>query len=89
MNKKKKPLLLVILDGWGLSKKTNGNAIALANTPNLYTLFKESSHTRLNASGKYVGLPIGQAGNSEAGHMNISAGMVVEQDTIVIESGDI
>lgn len=85
MNKKKLPLLLIILDGWGLSKKIKGNAINLANTSNIDSLLKNYPHTRLNASGQYVGLPIGQVGNSEAGHMNISAGMVVEQDAVTID----
>ncbi len=74
------PLALVILDGWGLSKKTRGNAIASARTPNLDRLFKEFPFTALSASGEDVGLPEGQMGNSEVGHLNIGAGRVVYQD---------
>ncbi len=84
INKNKLPFLLIILDGWGLSKKIRGNAIALAKTPNMDYFFKNYPHTKLIASGKEVGLPVGQVGNSEAGHMNISGGMIVEQDLVII-----
>jgi len=76
----KKPLLLMILDGWGINPQTENNAVALANTPNLKTLLREYPHTRIMTSGMAVGLPDGQMGNSEVGHLNIGAGRVVYQD---------
>ncbi|MDQ5938874.1 MAG: 2,3-bisphosphoglycerate-independent phosphoglycerate mutase [Patescibacteria group bacterium] len=78
------PLVLMILDGWGLSKETTGNAIALAKTPNINNYFKKYSSTTINASAEFVGLPKAQPGNSEAGHMNIGAGRLVEQDDVII-----
>lgn len=78
------PLILMILDGWGLAPPNHGNAIALAKTPNLDWLSKNFPATRLEASGRSVGLPPGQDGNSEAGHMNIGAGRVAEQDAVRI-----
>lgn len=78
------PFVLVILDGWGVSKNTVGNAIALAKTPNLDAIMKRYPHTTLGASGRDAGLPPHQDGNSEAGHMNIGAGRVVEQDSVII-----
>lgn len=82
--KSKGPVLLVILDGWGISKETRGNAIALGTTPVIDTLWDNYPHTLLSASGKDVGLPPEQDGNSEAGHTNIGAGRIVEQDSVVI-----
>lgn len=76
---RKKPLMLVIMDGWGESKNSEKNAIALANTPVWDKLIKEHPYTELGASGESVGLPIGQMGNSEVGHLNIGAGRVVYQ----------
>ncbi|MBT0663769.1 2,3-bisphosphoglycerate-independent phosphoglycerate mutase [Geobacter pelophilus] len=76
----KKPLLLMILDGWGINPQTENNAVALANTPNLNSLLKEYPHTQIQTSGMAVGLPDGQMGNSEVGHLNIGAGRVVYQD---------
>ncbi|HMB66250.1 MAG TPA: 2,3-bisphosphoglycerate-independent phosphoglycerate mutase, partial [Patescibacteria group bacterium] len=87
MNKQKiakKPLILIILDGWGLSGRKEGNAVAQASTPCIDKLQKKYPFTTLHAHGKYVGLPAGQVGNSEAGHMNIGAGRVVEQDAVRI-----
>lgn len=78
------PLVLMILDGWGLSKEATGNAIALAKTPNIDNYFKNYSNTTINASGEYVGLPKNQPGNSEAGHLNIGAGRLIEQDDVII-----
>ncbi|PIR07211.1 MAG: phosphoglycerate mutase (2,3-diphosphoglycerate-independent) [Candidatus Komeilibacteria bacterium CG11_big_fil_rev_8_21_14_0_20_36_20] len=78
------PLVLIILDGWGLSKIKEGNAIALAKTPIMDGLYKKYPNTQLGAFGRHVGLSADQPGNSEAGHMNIGAGRVVEQDTMVI-----
>jgi len=80
----KKPLLLIILDGWGVSQKKEGNAIALAE-PLLITQFSKTyPSTTLEASGKYVGLPDGLMGNSEVGHLNIGAGRIVDQDIVRI-----
>lgn len=75
-----KPVLLCILDGWGLNPVSENNAIAMANTPNYDRLWNEYPHTTLRADGLSVGLPEGQFGNSEVGHMNIGAGRVVMQD---------
>jgi len=71
---------LVVLDGWGVAPPGPGNAISLARTPDLDRLFREYPHTTLNASGEAVGLPPGQMGNSEVGHLNLGAGRVVYQD---------
>ncbi|MFZ5640691.1 MAG: 2,3-bisphosphoglycerate-independent phosphoglycerate mutase, partial [Bacillota bacterium] len=76
----KKPLALIILDGWGISEKTEGNAIAAAKTPNYNRLLATYPHTTLGASGEDVGLPDGQMGNSEVGHLNIGAGRIVYQE---------
>jgi len=76
----KKPLALIIVDGWGLSENEEGNAAKVADTPNLDKLIKEYPHTELDASGEEVGLPEGQMGNSEVGHLNIGAGRIVYQD---------
>ena len=74
-----KKVLLCILDGVGLSLEQYGNAVYQANTPCLDKLMKEYPHSKLNASGELVGLPAGQMGNSEVGHMNIGAGRIVYQ----------
>ncbi|MDD6436245.1 MAG: 2,3-bisphosphoglycerate-independent phosphoglycerate mutase [Clostridiales bacterium] len=76
----KKPTVLMILDGYGLSDRTEGNAIALANTPVVDGLMKEYPFVKGNASGLAVGLPDGQMGNSEVGHMNMGAGRIVYQE---------
>lgn len=76
----KRPLALFILDGWGLSDKKEGNAIALAKKPNLDKLWAQYPHTVLGSSGEDVGLPEGQMGNSEVGHLNMGAGRVVYQE---------
>ena len=75
----KKPLVLMILDGFGIAPK-EGNAIAAANTPNLDKILKENPVTQIGASGMDVGLPDGQMGNSEVGHTNIGAGRIVYQE---------
>ncbi|WP_368489851.1 2,3-bisphosphoglycerate-independent phosphoglycerate mutase [Clostridium sp. BJN0013] len=75
----KKPVMLIILDGFGISKTDNGNAVRAAYKPNLDKYFKEYPHTELGASGLSVGLPEGQMGNSEVGHLNIGAGRIVYQ----------
>ena len=76
----KKPLMLMILDGYGYSPETRGNAIAAANTPNLDRLLSHNPKTLIGASGLDVGLPDGQMGNSEVGHTNIGAGRIVYQE---------
>ncbi|MBE5923533.1 MAG: 2,3-bisphosphoglycerate-independent phosphoglycerate mutase [Lachnospiraceae bacterium] len=87
-----KPVVLMILDGYGLNDKTEGNAIAMANTPVMDKLMKECPFVKGNASGLAVGLPDGQMGNSEVGHMNMGAGRIIYQDltsiTKAIEDGD-
>ena len=80
MNKKqKKPIVLCIMDGWGINKNYKNNAIAIARTPNVDFLTKNFAYSTLDASGKDVGLPTGQVGNSEVGHMNIGSGRIVLQ----------
>jgi 2,3-bisphosphoglycerate-independent phosphoglycerate mutase len=81
-----RPVALIVLDGWGYRPQTEGNAIALANTPTWDALWKRSSRTLLDASGLRVGLPEGQMGNSEVGHLNLGAGRVVMQDLVRISS---
>lgn len=87
----KKPLILMILDGWGLAPAGPGNAVTLAKTPYLDKCFAHCPHTELAASGEDVGLPAGQIGNSEVGHLNIGAGRIVYQElsriTRAIEDG--
>jgi len=80
----KKPTLLVILDGLGLAPPGPGNAFYQAKTPFIDSLFKQYPNTQLKASGVSVGLPRGQHGNSEAGHMNIGSGRIVSQDSVKI-----
>ncbi|OPX89723.1 2,3-bisphosphoglycerate-independent phosphoglycerate mutase [Pelotomaculum sp. PtaB.Bin117] len=80
MKTNKKPLVLVIMDGWGLSSRVEGNAIARANTPNVDSCLANYPHCALVCSGEEVGLPEGQMGNSEVGHLNIGAGRVVYQE---------
>lgn len=88
----KKPVMLMILDGFGLRAETAGNAIAAARTPNFDRLWAEWPHATLGASGLDVGLPDGQMGNSEVGHTNIGAGRIVYQEltriTKAIQDGD-
>lgn len=88
----KKPLALIILDGFGYNSSDYGNAIAAAKTPNLDKLFASCPHTLIGASGMDVGLPDGQMGNSEVGHTNIGAGRIVYQEltriTKAIKDGD-
>ena len=74
------PVVLCIMDGWGLRDTRDGNAVALADTPVFDSMRRDWPHARLAASGAEVGLPEGQVGNSEVGHMNIGAGRVVMQD---------
>jgi len=79
-------VLLLILDGWGLSDQKEGNAVYLAKTPNIDKLWQNFPKTKLFAHGKYVGLPDEQDGNSEAGHMNLGGGRIVIQDAVYISN---
>ncbi|MFL5597504.1 MAG: 2,3-bisphosphoglycerate-independent phosphoglycerate mutase [Gemmatimonadaceae bacterium] len=81
-----RPVALIVLDGWGYRAETDGNAIALANTPTWDALWRRGSRTLLEASGLRVGLPEGQMGNSEVGHLNLGAGRVVMQDLVRISA---
>jgi 2,3-bisphosphoglycerate-independent phosphoglycerate mutase len=81
---KPKPLLLVVLDGWGLRAEREANAIAIAGTPAMDALMREFPWTAIQTSGLSVGLPEGQMGNSEVGHTNLGAGRVVYQDLVRI-----
>ncbi len=88
----KKLVMLAILDGWGINEREDGNAVKLAKTPNLDSIMKQYPHTIMHTSGLNVGLPDGQMGTSEVGHMNIGAGRIVYQDlakiTKSIQDGD-
>lgn len=92
MNHPRKPLVLLILDGWGYREQTDNNAIAQANTPVMDKLWQEHPHSLISGSGLDVGLPAGQMGNSEVGHVNLGSGRVVYQDftriTKAIKDGD-
>jgi 2,3-bisphosphoglycerate-independent phosphoglycerate mutase len=87
-----KPLVLIILDGWGYRAETKANAIALARKPNYDRLLREYPNTLIHTSGKFVGLPDGQMGNSEVGHLNIGAGRIVHMDItridLMIQNGE-
>jgi 2,3-bisphosphoglycerate-independent phosphoglycerate mutase len=87
-----KPLVLIILDGWGYRAETKANAIALARKPTYDRLLREYPNTLIQTSGPYVGLPEGQMGNSEVGHLNIGAGRIVHMDStrieLMIQSGE-
>ena len=80
MTDNNKRVLLCIMDGWGNGKDCPKDAVKSANTPNFDKLKAEQKYTQINASGEYVGLPDGQMGNSEVGHLNLGAGRVVYQD---------
>src|SRR6201981_3206248 len=87
-----KPLVLIILDGWGYSPKTEANAIAMARKPTYDRLLREYPNTLIHTSGPFVGLPEGQMGNSEVGHLNIGAGRIVHMDItridLMIQNGE-
>src|SRR5947207_4840960 len=87
-----RPLVLIILDGWGYAPASQANAISLARKPNYDRLLKEFPNTLIHTSGRHVGLPSGQMGNSEVGHLNIGAGRIVYMDItkidLMIEKGD-
>src|SRR5438094_10442387 len=80
-----KPLVLIILDGWGYRAETKANAIALARKPTYDRLLREYPNTLIHTSGEFVGLPDGQMGNSEVGHLNSGAGRLVQIDSTRIE----
>src|SRR6516164_11410662 len=84
---------LVVLDGWGLAEPSPGNAVSLARTPVFDELWAAYPHTTLSACGPAVGLPEGQMGNSEVGHLNLGAGAVVMQDLtridLAVERGEL
>lgn len=82
--KNNKPIILCIMDGYGLRKETHGNAVIEAKKPNLDYFFNNYSYTTIDASGEAVGLPEGQMGNSEVGHLNIGAGRIVYQSLTLI-----
>lgn len=82
----RRPVILMILDGFGVNPGKMNNAIAAANTPNLDRYFARYPHTLLQASGEAVGLPDGQMGNSEVGHMILGCGSIIEQDTVKIDN---
>jgi len=85
MTAKRKPTALIILDGWGHRDPAEDNAISSANTPCWDKLWHDNPRTLINTSGKYVGLPEGQMGNSEVGHMNLGAGRIVYQSLTRID----
>lgn len=88
-----KKVLLMILDGWGIATNPSVSAIDKAKTPFVDSLYTKYPHAKLEASGLAVGLPVGQMGNSEVGHMNIGAGRVVYQDLVkinlAVENGEL
>jgi 2,3-bisphosphoglycerate-independent phosphoglycerate mutase len=87
-----RPVILLVLDGWGINPNGKGNAISQARAPFFSELLRQNPHTELQASGEFVGLPDGQMGNSEVGHLNLGAGRIVYQDitriTKTIREGD-
>src|SRR3984957_1841074 len=85
MSKRPKPIVLTVLDGWGYRAESQGNAIALARKPTYDSLIKNFPNTVIHTSGPYVGLPEGQMGNSEVGHMNMGAGRIVHMDMTRID----
>ena len=92
MKRRPKPLILTILDGWGFSPTVEGNAIAAARKPNYDKLLREYPNSLIHTSGPYVGLPTGQMGNSEVGHLNIGAGRIIHMDVtridLLVQSGE-
>ncbi len=80
MAKRPKPIVLTVLDGWGFRAETKGNAVALARKPNYDRLIADFPNTLIHTSGPFVGLPEGQMGNSEVGHLNMGAGRIIHMD---------
>src|SRR5579884_2097312 len=93
MHERPRPVVLTILDGWGYSPRRAGNAIALARTPTFTDLLRRFPSTLVHTSGPWVGLPEGQMGNSEVGHLNIGAGRVIHMDVtrldLMIATGEL
>src|SRR3977135_2652059 len=85
MTRRPKPIVLTVLDGWGFREERKGNAIALARKPAYDELIKKFPNTLIHTSGPFVGLPEGQMGNSEVGHMNMGAGRIVHMDITRID----
>ena len=85
-SKPPKPVVLLILDGWGYREDPTDNALALADLPNWRRLWAERPCTLIHTEGRHVGLPDGQMGNSEVGHMNLGAGRIVYQDLTRIDA---
>ena len=87
-----KKVILIIMDGWGLGKVKESDALQHANVPFVTSLYSKYPHTTLVTCGKAVGLPEGQMGNSEVGHLNIGAGRIVYQEleriNVAIETGE-
>src|SRR6202161_485375 len=92
MAKRPKPIVLTVLDGWGYRAESQGNAIAQARKPPYDSLIKNFPTTTIQTSGPAVGLPDGQMGNSEVGHLNIGAGRIIYMDVtridLMIRSGE-
>src|SRR3984957_18680295 len=86
LSRRNGPVLLTILDGWGYRAETHGNAIALARKPTYDKLLTEYPNTLIRASEHFVGLPDGQMGNSEVGHLNLGAGRIVRMDMTRIDT---
>jgi 2,3-bisphosphoglycerate-independent phosphoglycerate mutase len=86
MAKRPKPIMLTVLDGWGFRAETQGNAIALAHKPNYNRLLADFPNTLIHTSGPFVGLPEGQMGNSEVGHLNMGAGRIVHMDITRVDA---
>ncbi|HEU4928764.1 MAG TPA: 2,3-bisphosphoglycerate-independent phosphoglycerate mutase, partial [Candidatus Krumholzibacteria bacterium] len=85
MTEHRKKVILIVMDGWGWREETEANAVRLANTPSIDRLWDHYPHTLIQASGPWVGLPEGQMGNSEVGHLNLGAGRVVYQDIVRVD----
>src|SRR5687767_15267670 len=85
MTKKRGPVALIVIDGWGYSAARDGNAIALAQTPFYDELCEKYPSTLLEAHGSRVGLPAGVMGNSEVGHLNIGSGRVIRMDVSLVD----
>ncbi|MGA8307215.1 MAG: 2,3-bisphosphoglycerate-independent phosphoglycerate mutase [Candidatus Acidiferrales bacterium] len=86
MAKRPKPIVLTVLDGWGFRAETKGNAVALARKPNYDRLIADFPNTLIHTSGPFVGLPEGQMGNSEVGHLNMGAGRIVHMDITRVDA---
>ena len=86
MAKRPKPIILTVLDGWGFRAETKGNAVALARKPNYDQLIADFPNTLIHTSGPFVGLPEGQMGNSEVGHLNMGAGRIIHMDITRVDA---